>query len=441
MLNSIKGLNDFTLKISRNLLLIGLSAASLWMQQSCRSTRHSQIRKQVDKQLNSALMGNHNIGLLVFDPISKDTLYSRTGSHYFVPASNVKIFTLYSALRLLPQEMPTIKYRAVGDTLYFEGLGNPATLHPYFNDSTALQLLSKYSVLFLNSSNFMEPRWPAGWAWEDFDQSYAPERSSLPLYGNVAMLHKKSGTKIRPEYFQDSLSSIVSDFNRSRHRNYFHFTPDRTDTLEIPLNLRSGLSAELLEYNLGKKVHTIQELPPGKKELLTGISRDSILKRMMWESDNFLAEQILLGTSSVLSDTLSSLRVIDHMIVNELSGLKQPPRWVDGSGLSRYNKFTPGSMVFILKKLYSEFGEEYILNFFPEGGVSGTLRDHFKGSPQPFVYAKSGSMSNIYCLSGYLKSKSGKLLIFSYMNNNFMIGSEQLKAKMQAVLELIRDLN
>ena len=91
--------------------------------------------------------------------------------------------------------------------------------------------------------------------------------------------------------------------------------------------------------------------------------------------------------------------------------------------------------------MYGKYGEEYVLEFFPIGGVSGTLKEYFHGTHEPYVFAKSGSMGNIYCLSGYLRAKSGRLLIFSFMNNNFTIDNKRLVDDIQSVLELIRDSN
>ncbi|MGI9546352.1 MAG: D-alanyl-D-alanine carboxypeptidase [Flavobacteriaceae bacterium] len=399
------------------------------------------MKKKVNRRLDVQSLRNHHIGFLVIDPSNRDTIYKRASTRYFTPASNVKIFTLFTALKLVPENLPTLKYISAGDTIYFEGLGNPATLHRHFNDSTALKFLSQFSTLYLNTSNISDPPYAAGWAWEDFDQPFAVARSSMPLYGNTALLYPNDGIKIHPGYFKDSLSMAESHFKRSHHRNMFYAPIEMNDSLRIPLSMQAGLTEALLEFGLGKKIHSIELMPEGEKQRLFGISRDSVLIRMMLESDNFLAEQLLLTASSVLSDTLSSRTSMDYIRENALSGLKQQPRWVDGSGLSRYNLFTPESLVSILHNMLMEFGETYILEFFPTGGVSGTLEDYYHGSPEPYVFAKSGTMGNIYCISGYLRANSGRLLIFSIMNNGFTISHQRLRDEIQIVLELIRDSN
>jgi len=57
----------------------------------------------------------------------------------------------------------------------------------------------------------------------------------------------------------------------------------------------------------------------------------------------------------------------------------------------------------------------------------------------PYVYAKSGSLGGVYCLSGFLLTNSGKVLIFSIMNNHYTIPTEDLRIQIQGVLEYIRD--
>ncbi|MDO7628847.1 MAG: D-alanyl-D-alanine carboxypeptidase, partial [Flavobacteriaceae bacterium] len=63
----------------------------------------------------------------------------------------------------------------------------------------------------------------------------------------------------------------------------------------------------------------------------------------------------------------------------------------------------------------------------------------FKGAQKPYIYAKTGSLGNTYCLSGFLITKNNKRLIFSYMNNHFTKPSSQIKQEMEMVLEAIRD--
>ena len=287
----------------------------------------------------------------------------------------------------------------------------------------------------------MDDAWAPGWSWEDFDRSYAAERSSMPIYGNNLTVHPGETRDIIPTYFRDSIRYGVIRHYREPQENLFYLPIVMQDSLQIPLRMRNGLTGELLSAELGKTVKTIDELPEGEYELLSGYSRDTVLKKMMIDSDNFLAEQLLLNSSVVISDTLSNQKVIQYMLDHGLGDLDQLPRWVDGSGLSRYNLFTPGSMVAVLRQIYEEYGEQETFDFFPVGGLSGTLEDYYKGKGDPYVFAKSGTLGNTYCLSGYLRAKSGRILIFSIMNNNFRLPQQKIKTEIQNILEWIRDSN
>jgi D-alanyl-D-alanine carboxypeptidase/D-alanyl-D-alanine-endopeptidase (penicillin-binding protein 4) len=124
-----------------------------------------------------------------------------------------------------------------------------------------------------------------------------------------------------------------------------------------------------------------------------------------------------------------------------LTDIPQQPRWVDGSGLSRYNLFTPESMVYLLKKMYDEIPREKLLSYLPVGGVSGTLKGNFASKEgEPFVYAKSGSLANNYCLSGYIMTRRGKILIFSFMDNHFAGSSIERKKELNDFLQRLREI-
>jgi D-alanyl-D-alanine carboxypeptidase/D-alanyl-D-alanine-endopeptidase (penicillin-binding protein 4) len=278
-----------------------------------------------------------------------------------------------------------------------------------------------------------------GWAWEDYDRSFASERSSFPLYGNVVSVYPNKSVEVSPAYFKDSVVFRNMAFRRKDVHNNFYVPTDTSDSIAIPMHMSPALTSDLLNELLNGNITTAEQMPVLDKKTIWGISRDSILKRMMVESDNFLAEQLLLAASATLSDTLESKTAISHMMERMAADLNPSPKWVDGSGLSRYNLFTPGSMVNVLNRLYLEFGKDYIFNFFPKGGVSGTLKEDFNGDPNPYIIAKSGSLGNVYCLSGYLITTSGRLLIFSYMNNHFTIERQQLKEEMALMFKFIRD--
>jgi len=425
---------DFKLKRTLNICALILLSVLIG---ACASGK--KLNKTITTALNPVTFRNHFSGIMIYDPISGDTLYQLNSEKYFTPASNTKIFTLYTSLLLLPKDIPALRYCNVNDTLFIEGTGNPSLLHPFLKDSSVIQFLKGYKNISLNHNNYTDSKFGPGWAWEDYDGYYSAERSALPIFGNVVTIYKTDTLHVVPNYFKSNVTLIKNTINREIDTNTFYFDPTRKDTLEIPFKTDNIVIQRLLETALGREISVVQKMPCEEKMILPGILTDSINKRMMQESDNFLAEQLLLLASSTLSDTLNTKTAIEYMLNNHLKGLKQQPRWVDGSGLSRYNLFSPEAIVYVLNALHKEIPKERLFNLFAEGGESGTIADWYPGNPRPYIYAKTGTLGNNHNISGYLIAKSGKTLIFSFMNNHFTNPPSDIKKQMQHVFEWVRD--
>ncbi len=406
---------------------------------SCGAKRINSTVKPVITKLNGQFYNNQFTGVLVVDPQKKDTLIALNTDNYFIPASNVKIFTFYAGLKLIPDKIPTLKYLAQNDTLFFEGTGDPSWLHPYFKDNTALLFLNNFKNLAFTTDNFKDTKYGPGWAWEDYEFYYSPERSALPLYGNILSVNLQDSIKLSPKYFKDSVLHVKGAQLRQVDKNKFFIAEDMADTLEIPFKTSNRITKSLLQQQLHGDLKYIDSFPKGEKKELFGISTDSIYKRMLYESDNFLAEQLMMVASSTLSDSLAFTIARNFMLENSLASLKQTPRWVDGSGLSRYNLFTPESFVHVLTLLKQEISEDRLFHLFPTWNASGTITKRNPSDETPFIYAKSGGMGNVYNLSGYLKTKSGKLLIFSFMNNHFRTPSREVRQNMYDILKSIHE--
>ncbi|HEY9168551.1 MAG TPA: D-alanyl-D-alanine carboxypeptidase [Lutibacter sp.] len=410
--------------------------ASILLFFGCKS---AQVTKKITKHLEADFYDSQFTGLLVYDSTSNDTIINYNADKYFTPASNTKIFTLYTALQLLPEKIPAFKYNIDKDTITLLGTGDPTFLHPFFQDSTALKMAQNFKKVNLILGNLSDEKYGPGWAWEDYDTYFSPERSSFPMYGNVVTINNKPTLQSIPKVLEKQIQYSEIPHNRNLNTNHFYYNPKNDKAIEIPMVIDSLLIAELWNALLPGKVF-ITNYSPKKMDLIAySIPSDSLYKQMMHESDNFLAEQILILSSSTLSDTLSTSKIRNLILENHLKDLKQKPRWVDGSGLSRYNLFTPTSFVQVLTKLYTNVPRARLFNLFPTGGEFGTLKKWYAGNPKPYIYAKSGTLGNNYSLSGYLITNSGKTLIFSFMNNHFTKPTVEVKSNMQSILELLRD--
>jgi len=416
------------------------------------------------QKINSSLKKSEvfdkgHLGFMLVDPEKEKPLVEINSDKYFIPASNTKLFTFYTAYSILGDGLVNgLNYLERGDSLIFWGTGDPSFLHPDLKNDKVLEFLknSKKDLYLLDNFDQVAAFGP-GWSWDWYNAYYATERSAFPIYGNVVRFEKaenKERITVIPERFKTSVSGKDTknwqgyQFRRERFSNLFSYQISNEKVGEafvtdIPFITSADLSSVMLSELLGKRVELIKnesylKLDPNK---LQTHPADSSYAQMMKMSDNFLAEQLLLLVSDQLNNTLSIEDAIDYAQENILADLPDKTVWVDGSGLSARNMFTPRSIIALLEKIREEVPLEKIKAYFPAGGESGTIRNWYKadeGQP-PYIYAKTGSLSMATSLSGYLITKSGKILHFSCLMNNYQIPSDDLKTELQKVLYLIHD--
>lgn len=157
---------------------------------------------------------------------------------------------------------------------------------------------------------------------------------------------------------------------------------------------------------------------------------------MMHRSDNFYAEQSLLMVSQAKLGQINDYKIIDTLLKTDLKDLPQKPRWTDGSGLSRYNLFTPNDFVFILKKMHDEFGMNRLKTILPTGN-EGTLTNLYK-QDSSYIFAKTGTLSGVVALSGFIYTKKNKLLIFSVLINNHQGSAPIIRRRVEEFLSGLR---
>jgi D-alanyl-D-alanine carboxypeptidase/D-alanyl-D-alanine-endopeptidase (penicillin-binding protein 4) len=393
-------------------------------------------------------------GFALYDAGSDEMVYEYQSDKYFTPASNTKIFTLYAGLKLLGDSIPALQYQLRNDTLLFTGTGDPTFLHPDISSIDTTYNNRVYNFLQENKSTITYSERPTkddyfgpGWAWGDYNYYYSSEKSTMPVYANVVRFQFQENVT-KPLAYPNYFTSFVHGFPDSTQRSYlardqyqnsfrYGVKPDSlTFTRDVPFIQSSSLLLDLLQDTLKRRVHYQPEYPGFFPDTLYSLPVDSVYQRMMQLSDNFIAEQLLLVCSSTLQDTLSSDTAISLISKKYLADLPDKPIWVDGSGLSRYNLQTPRTMVALLQKVDEELTDERIKTIFPAGGVSGTIEKWYANlDGEPYVFAKTGTLSNKHALSGFLFTKSGKKLIFSFMHNNYITSSSVLKVEMEVILK------
>jgi D-alanyl-D-alanine carboxypeptidase/D-alanyl-D-alanine-endopeptidase (penicillin-binding protein 4) len=164
---------------------------------------------------------------------------------------------------------------------------------------------------------------------------------------------------------------------------------------------------------------------------------DSVLAMMMHRSDNFFAEQLLLMVSNEKLAFMNSRRIIDTLLNKDWQDIPQRPKWVDGSGLSRYNLFTPQDFVWLLQRMKSQYDWKRITAILPTGN-EGTLAGLYKNYAGR-IYAKTGTLSNHVALSGYLLTNRNRTIIFSVLVNAHQTTPGEIRKQIEKFLTGIID--
>lgn len=381
--------------------------------------------------LNNRSMRHADIGICIYDPQQKEYVYRHNALQYFTPASNTKLYTFYTGLTILGDSTTGIQYQVHHDTMYIRGTGDPSLLHPDFKEQHVIRFLENVHlpIAFTNPADENEIFGP-GWSWDDYNQEYQPERSAMPLYGNVARFTVRNRRlQVTPEWFathhslhrNPRMRVYAFYVRREPQRNIFNYNIrlyHDSDPQEVPFIVKNGrVTSRLLADAIHKPVYFRPNsiLPKDHWNTVHNVPLDSLFRNMLYRSDNFYAEQTLQMCSMEMFDTISTHRMIRYMLEGPLGNLPNAPRWVDGSGLSRYNLFTPLDMVSVLNKIYEEYPHARIDSMLPSGG-EGTLK-HLYQDMHGYIFAKTGSMMHVATLSGYLTTQKGNTLIFSVLIN------------------------
>ncbi|RYF97362.1 MAG: D-alanyl-D-alanine carboxypeptidase/D-alanyl-D-alanine-endopeptidase [Chitinophagaceae bacterium] len=428
------------------------------------------VQKQLERKLHDEVLKDKNltnahIGVLVIDAGSQQVLVSHQADKYFVPASNTKIFTCYAALKFLGDSVKGIEYSEGDTAIYLVPSGDPTFLHHDFADQPVVKFLqAAKKPLYIIDANWDDKALGSGWSWDDYSSSYMAERSPMPVYGNIIrwiqerdtsspatdnVLDQPVFTYSLPDVnwrvkFTPDLKQRNFSVSRDKDANVFTITQgiEIRKEQQVPFITKGLESAlELLPDTIGKVIVRLDTSDAGfmasrVKGKVMSRPIDSLLRPMMQNSDNFFAEQILLMVANERFGIMNDNLVTDTLLDVELKDLPQRPRWADGSGLSRFNLFTPADFVSILSKMKNEFGMERIQRIFATGG-RGTLLNFYK-KDSAFIYAKTGTLSGVVALSGFLYTRKNKLLCFSVLVNNHRGNAVEIRRSVEAYISELR---
>jgi serine-type D-Ala-D-Ala carboxypeptidase/endopeptidase (penicillin-binding protein 4) len=432
------------------------------------------IQKQIAKSANEDVLSTKalqtaHVGISIYEPAANKYLYNYQGDKYFVPASNTKLPTCYAAMKYLGDSLVGLRCQIINDSLIkIKSTGDPTFLNSDFEVQPIYIFLKKYKYISFSGDLFSETFLGPGWTWNDYKEYYSAQRSDFPIYGNIVKFKWEDENKITvsPLVFTKSigiLERLKTGFEiiKPWDENNFIFLNGNVKYKEVPFRPDAVTVQSLLQDTLGNFVNSnfdkegyaqsteltfsreknLIRVPNGsfnyKFTAIHSQPTDSLLKPMMHRSDNFFAEQTLLMVSNERLHYMSDEKIIDTLLKTDFKDLPQKPRWVDGSGLSRYNLFTPQDFVAILNKMKNEFGMERIKVILPTGG-EGTISSYYKAD-SGYIYGKTGTLSGVVAFSGFLYTKKGKLLIFSTLVNNHQASATEVRRAMEKFIQGIRN--
>ncbi|MFM1971610.1 MAG: D-alanyl-D-alanine carboxypeptidase/D-alanyl-D-alanine-endopeptidase [Bacteroidota bacterium] len=404
--------------------------------------------RQAQKTLlqTEAVKGAH-IGIAIYNDTKGEWLSKYQSSHYFTPASNTKILATYLGLQFLGDSLPGWKMAETADSIFLIPQGDPSFMHPEFSYQPVVDLIqstNKHVAIAIEKKGDRFERFGDGWSWNDFAEDYQPERARMPIFGDVVHFYQDpKSVQVKPFYFfnnqsMDPAAIKGKDWTRAKIENKFSLTGQNNAKkyFQVPFVYEPKQVIAILQDSLRKNITAFNALPAIPFRTIKTIPTDSLLKIMMLRSDNFYADQIVLMASEQLLGKMDDAALIDTATKLIFANLPQRMRWVDGSGLSRYNLNTPENYVAILQQMQAKFGEERVKNIFEKGG-EGTIAAYYKNFPGT-IYAKTGTLGGQVALSGFIYTPKKQKLYFSVLVANHMSpSSAQVRRAVEAYLTAV----
>jgi D-alanyl-D-alanine carboxypeptidase/D-alanyl-D-alanine-endopeptidase (penicillin-binding protein 4) len=437
-----------------------------------------ELDRDLDKLLADPVLQRGIWGILVKSLTSNDTLFAVNPRRLLLPGSNVKIATLAAAAEQLGWEysyetrllgVGQIQLGVLDGDLLVVGSGDPSIddwdgaatrlFQEWADQLKAKGITSVNGRLVGDDNSFDDEPLGSGWAWDDLDSSFATGVGALQFNQNTARLTITPGAAVGeaanitvagpgaplgvsnqmitsaagvpPSIITrrlpgSSLIVVTGSIPVGSEAAFRNVSVDNP-TLYFINQLRDALVANGIDIS-GPAID-IDELsdPPNREDgvlLLTHKSPplSTLATTMMKMSQNLYAETLLktLGGSAQPATTEAGRKSVQTV----LTGWQINSADIviaDGSGLSRYNLATPEALVAILTRAARDARVKGSYEAtLPVAGRDGTLEFRMRGTAaEDNAHAKTGSLSNVRVISGYVRSSDGEPLVFSIIANNF----------------------
>ena len=401
------------------------------------ASSRAELGHMIDSLTSQPVFRNAHWGVLIVNPRTGDTLYSKNAGKLFMPASNMKIITSSAALTLLG---PDYTYKTTflvdgpvqdslldGDLIVI-GRGDPTisdnmrgiatTVMDALADSIRAHGIRQISGRLVRVGNaFPDSTRGYGWEWDDLGEYYAAGVDELIFNEGMA----PTTPRPPPDTVRDSAYSGPAKDPATAYLNALNDALIRKG-----ITLDAGVLDSILPTPI--KMDTLFTF--------TSLPMRNILPALLKPSQNQIAEILLktIGLERGGMGTADSARKIVGQLL--LSWGVQPDGFVirDGSGLSRHDMLTPETIVRVLDRIQQDTAFAVFYNALPIAGIDGTLQDRMKGTPaEGNVRAKTGSISYARSLSGYVTTADGERLIFSILANNWVTPSSVVTGIMDRI--------
>lgn len=448
---------------------LGLSAGLLaaWLAVTPAAADPAALRERIDAAL--AKLGPHPTAAVRVVSLTRgEVLYERNPDLSLNPASNMKLFTLAAVLaRLGPDYRFTTRALGVGPVqdgtlkgnLVLQGGGDPVLETPDLEklaDSVKQAGVRRVAgMLVADDYRFDAERLGIGWNSDDEPFYYSAQISALSVNRNVLTLDitpgKKPGApaevtvKPLPHYVRvtarpttgPAASTTRLSISRSRARNEVQVTgtiaadaspvTGREVTMEDPHLFTASLFKKLLrERGIEVTGGVVRApAPEGATEIAKHVSRplSEIGPLLNKPSDNLIAEMLLKEIGYAVrkkGDAVNGSEVVEAWLKE--TGIARSGVVInDGSGLSRMDLVTARAVSELLAHADRQPWGPAFMESLPVAGVDGTLRSRFKSTAaEKNLKAKTGSLSHVTALGGYVTSAGGERFLFSVLINNYI---------------------
>ncbi|MFI5245174.1 MAG: D-alanyl-D-alanine carboxypeptidase/D-alanyl-D-alanine-endopeptidase [Gemmatimonadales bacterium] len=395
------------------------------------------LRPYADSLIADPMFRSANWGVLVVDPESGDTLYSRNAGKLFMPASNEKLLTGATALAQLgprfrfvtrfatngPQRDSTLDGDLIvvgrGDPTFSDSLraGDYRNAFRDMADSVARRGIRRIRGSLRRAGRaFPDSTYGFGWQVDDLR---TPSGAVVDeLFVNEGVL---PGTRVRANGDTVSAPAVIREPAAAFLEAFAAALAERHIALDGAADARTALpdSGLLPMFELRS--------PP----------LSMILARMAKPSQNQIAE-ILFKTLALektgVGTADSGRRVVERQLLDW--GARADGFAVrDGSGMSRHDYVTPETILRVLDAMRKSPDFPVWYDALPIAGVDGTIASRMKGtSAERNVHAKTGSLDKARSLSGYVTTADGRLLLFSFLCNNFTVPNREVERVQDAIL-------